>query len=1004
MQMRRVNLLLLIAWLLGLSAGWLSELGATPICAQTQGDAIDQIIAGMTVEERVGQLLLVTFVGNQVAPPSDIAELIQTYRVGGVVLLTANENIRNQGDTPRETTNLISSLQELSLTAPALTTRYPQVLSASPITGTTTSADEPAPTIEAVTHIPLFVAVDHEGDGYPYTRLINGFTGVPNNLAIGATWSDELAQEIGRIVGEELSAVGVNMLLGPSLDVLDNPQPSSGGDLGSRTFGGDPYWVGKLGEAYIRGVHLGSEGGVVTVAKHFPGFGGSDRRADEEVATVNKSLQELYRIELAPFFVTTRESKIGSPSVTDALMTSHIRYRGFQGNIRQLTRPISFDAQNLPALMRLPEFAPWREAGGLLVSDALGVPAVRKYYDPKLQMFPYRQIAQEAFLAGNDLLLLSQFALNDVWSEQFENIKATATYFQDKYVSDAAFRERVDESLRRILSLKLKLYPEFTLEMVLPNADALDNIGQQDTVPAQVARRAATLIYPGMDELADRLPSPPLTDEPIVIFTDSRLVTECPDLEVCPPTPIIAPDALESIILTLYGPDGSAQILPEMVSSYSFAELRAELGLRELMPAENESREDTRDMGEVISAANWIVFAMLEIETQRNADSDALRQFLRVRESELRGKNVIVFALSEPYYLDTTEISKLTAYYGLYSKTQPFLDLAVRILFQEIVPGGASPVSISSVNYDLIAATEPDPEQIIQVTLGPAPAPSSEETTAVGIAVGGTLRMATSPIVDRNGNPVPDGTPVEFRLMYPADSLELPRILSTTVNGVASASVVLDRTGQLNVTASSGVATRSTMLQVTIAEDEPAQIATVEPSPSPTATSTDTPLPTSTATATLEPTATATATATGTATLTPTETPRPSATPSPTPTTTPAPAAPFDSQWWNLGLSLLVLLSTSSLLGLVRGAIGRSATLGLRMALWLLVGGVAGYVAFAQGLAPVSLLDFLPEGWLAPIVSVTGGILVGILSVILEQRSLRQPRGDYRPSGPNAVM
>ena len=1003
MRMRRVNLLLLIAWLLGLSAGCLTGLGATPVRAQTQVDVIDEIIAGMTVEERVGQLFLVTFVGNQVAPPSDIAELIQTYRVGGVVLLTANENIRNQGDTPRETASLVSSLQELALTAPALDTKYPQVLGATPITGTTTSADTPEPVVQTVTHIPLFVAVDHEGDGYPYTRLINGFTQVPNNLAMGATWSDELAQDIGRIVGEELSAVGVNMLLGPSLDVLDSPQPTSGGDLGSRTFGGDPYWVGRLGEAYIRGVHLGSDGAMMTVAKHFPGFGGSDRRADEEVATVNKSLQELYRIELAPFFVTTKESKIGSPSATDALMTSHIRYRGFQGNIRQLTRPISFDAQNLPALMRLPEFAPWREAGGLLVSDALGVPAVRKYYDPKLQTFPYRQIAQEAFLAGNDLLLLSQFALNDVWSEQFENIKATATYFQDKYVNDTAFRERVDESLRRILSMKLNLYPEFTPETVLPNTEALDAIGQQDAVVAQVARRGATLIYPGTEELADRLPSPPLADEPIVIFTDSHLVTECPNPELCPASPIIAPDALEQIILELYGPDGSGQIVPEMVNSYSFTELRAYLGLAET--PEGQPAEEESEIGARVGEAKWIVFAMLEIETERYPNSDAVRQFLRLSEPELRDKNVLVFALSEPYYLDTTEISKLTAYYALYSKTQPFLDLAARILFQEIVPEGASPVSISSVNYDLIAVTEPDPDQIIQVTLGPAPAQSDgeAETTTVGISVGGTLRMATSVIVDRNGNPVPDGTPVEFRLIYPADSLELPRFQSTTVNGVASASVVLERTGQLNVTVSSGAATRSTTLQVTIEEDEPAQIATVEPSPSPTATSTDTPLPTSTATATLEPTETATATST--ATNTPTETPEPTATPSASPTVEPTPALPTDSHWWDFGLSMLALFSAGALFGLIRGAIGQSVALGMRLALWLFVGGVASYVVYAQGLVPATVLSYLPEesGW-RPSWPSAGGIVVGLISVLLERRSLRRLRGGYNPSGPNAVM
>jgi len=81
-----------------------------------------------------------------------------------------------------------------------------------------------------------------------------------------------------------------------------------------------------MGQAYIEGVHQGSGGRVATVAKHFPGHGGSDRLPDEEVATVDKSLQELKRIELAPFFaVTGDEEGTGTEEGrTDALMSSHI--------------------------------------------------------------------------------------------------------------------------------------------------------------------------------------------------------------------------------------------------------------------------------------------------------------------------------------------------------------------------------------------------------------------------------------------------------------------------------------------------------------------------------------------------------------------------------------------------------------------------------------------------------------------------------------------------------
>ncbi len=91
-------------------------------------------------------------------------------------------------------------------------------------------------------------------------------------------------------MGQELSALGVNMYFGPSLDVVDSPNPSANGDLGSSVFGGDPYWVSQMGSAYISGLHAGSQNKMLVIAKHFPGEGSSDRPNAEEVATVRKSL------------------------------------------------------------------------------------------------------------------------------------------------------------------------------------------------------------------------------------------------------------------------------------------------------------------------------------------------------------------------------------------------------------------------------------------------------------------------------------------------------------------------------------------------------------------------------------------------------------------------------------------------------------------------------------------------------------------------------------------
>ena len=931
---------------------------------------VTQLMERMSVEEKVGQLFLVAFPGTDVGPDSDIAELITEYRIGGVVLLEPYGNVSNQGDTPRQVLELSNALQALSLSVPPRVITMPitttATLTVTPLASTPTTltpAPPPSPTItagiastgtptgvvtatitptatltptatptptptpiptvvitEPVNHIPLFIAVNHEGDGYPYTLLENGFTALPNNMALGATWHPENALVTGRIVGQELAAVGVNMLLGPSLDVLDRPRPGLRGDMGTRCFGGDPYWVSVMGKAYIQGVHEGSGGRLLVVAKHFPGHGGSNRDADEEVSTVDKSLQELKRIELPPFAAATDISAGRTPATADGLMTAHIRYRGFQGgNIRQFTRPISLDTKNLQALLAEPELAPWREAGGVLVSGPLGVPAVRRFYDPQERTFNPKRIAQEAFLAGNDLLFLSHFALTDDWAEQMANIKEAILYFQEKYATDPSFQTRVDEAVARILTLKHRLYSQFSLKAVQVDPAELEaKVGQGREDVLQIAKEAVTLIYPDPEGLADRLPSPPLADESIVIFTDDR---QTPDGRY-----FIDPRALQDKLLELYGPQASGQVDPQRLSSRTFSQLKAFLERRDPVLA-GEIETQLKD-------ADWIIFAMLDYNPRRYPQSDAVQMMLERRPDLLRGKKVVALAFNAPYYLDSTEISKLTAYYGIYSKTEPFIEAAVRALFQEFTPTGAPPVSVEGINYDLLTQMSPDPTQVIQLFL---PEQQAGEGTPVPLVleVGDTLRIRTGVILDHNGHPVPDNTPVTFRLRYPAEAVELAPYQTFTVNGIAEAEIVVERMGELVITASSDPAYTSVEVKVTIqGEDQPVMVETVVPTPTPTHTPTFTPTPTPTFTPPPP---------------TPTSTPSPTPTPALPPLPPSSPSVPRRLDARSLLLSLLSIAGMSGLGYLVAYQSGRSLAQRLRLCLWCVVGGLTGYNLYGMG-------------------------------------------------------
>lgn len=821
-------------------------------------DQVEAILSKMTPEERVGQLFLVAFYGSDVSPDSPVGRLIREFRIGGVVISAQNGNFVNGPETPAQVLSLTRSLQSLAMSEP----------------------------LSGTTPIPLFIGLSHDGD---FPQLRSGFTPVPNYMAIGATWDESQAELVGSIVGAELAAVGVNMLFGPSLDVVDRPEVAIKSGIGTRAFGGDPYWVGKMGKAYIKGVHRGSEGRVMLVAKHFPGRGGSDRPPEEEVATIQKSVQELRKIELAPFLAVTQAQ---GEEMADAFMSSHIRYRGFQGNIRELTPPLSLHPQGLNVILSMPEFASWREKGGILITESLGSLAIKRYYDPSLSSFPFKRIAQDAFLAGNDILLLSDFSLSGSWEEHYENVIQTIAFFREKYADDHAFRTRVDESCRRILRAKLRLYPHFSLQEVLTSPVSLEVVGSSAEKLLPLAQRSITLIYPEQDELAGRLPSPPSTKDFILIFSDTRTIKDCPN---CPPTSVFPVDALENVILRLYGPRATGQIDPEKIHSFSFVRLKDFL----LYPS--------KELEELFSKATWIIFAMQDLNPKYYPASDAFKELLQSRPELLRDKKVIAISYGAPYYLDTTEISKLTAYYAAYSPLSYFVEYTVRALFQEFIPHTAPPVSIPGVNYDLIVQMEPDPNQVIELEVVGMPKEGTSQ--ALDLRPGSTFKIRTGVILDRNGHPVPDGTPVTFRLFYPAESLELPRREVTTVNGVAEISLTLERTGQLEITASSLSANRSTKIVVTVQENQPAILSTVVPSPTPTLT----PAPTST----------------------------PTPTPSPTPTPLPAPVPKPTPFHFSSALMAILLAGAFSQV--------REAELKERVKRFLLVviTGLAGYIAWS---------------------------------------------------------
>ena len=864
---------------------------------ETYTEQARQLLETLDSAARVGQLFVVAFEGNDSSSESAVATLISRYRVGGVFLRAANDNFAAAAEGTDAIVNLTNALQRQALFEP-----LPQ------LDGESTAT--PAPIVARSDGVPLFVAMTHDGDGPPYSELFSALGNFPSLMALGATWDPDLAFAVGDALGASLSQLGINMLLGPSLDVYPTPEPFSPGNIGVRTFGGSPYWVGELGRAYTGGIHTGSAGRVAVIGRNFPGQGGSDRPVAEEVAIMRKTVEQLRSTDLVPFVAVTDLARPATERV-DGLMTTQVHIQGLQSTSGTRPLPFALDPQAISSLMALPEFAPWRGSGGLTIADTLGNRTVRLYYDETETAFPHRQVAKDALLAGNDALIVDDFgALGNDYAQQVANIVDTILWFQERYATDIAFSQRVDDAVIRILARKLALYDgDFSAENVLVPTGA--PFPATDTLFLNLAQEAATLIVPGPEELLPRLGAAPGAGEQIVIFTDVRTARQC---STCPEQPYIDVSALQQRLLAIYGPAASNQISARQIQSFSFADLALFLDNAPIPPPPTPTVETLPDTNttatpsgtqpptpipspttspaffvqEALAAADWILFAMVDVDNQ-NPESLALKRFLGERLDLIRNRQVVAFAFEAPNYLDTTEISNLAAYFALFGKTEPFIDVAMRALFLEQPLGGASPLDVPSINYRIEDVTKPDPNQVISLFI--IQDPTEQEDGAGGgpleVLVGETLRLSTGVILDANGNPVPDGTAVTFIQQDRVQGFGNVIAETTTVAGVAILDYLLEaRTGNFRITVRTETASVSLALDLEINDETGGVVAFLSPTPTPTVR----PSPTGTATPTAAPTRT------------------------PTPTLTPTPPAPEAPPAGTVQISLRRLQRFSSLL------------------------------------------------------------------------------------------
>lgn len=134
-----------------------------------------------------------------------------------------------------------------------------------------------------------------------------GATAYPVPLSWGATFDPELIERMSRRIGDDMRSVGVHQGLAPVLDVV---RDARWGRV-EETIGEDPYLVGSVGTAYVRGLEAS---GIVATLKHFVGYSAS--RAGRNLAPVSIGARELADVLLPPFEMVVREA--GPRSVMNA--------------------------------------------------------------------------------------------------------------------------------------------------------------------------------------------------------------------------------------------------------------------------------------------------------------------------------------------------------------------------------------------------------------------------------------------------------------------------------------------------------------------------------------------------------------------------------------------------------------------------------------------------------------------------------------------------------------
>ncbi|SDL59967.1 beta-N-acetylhexosaminidase [Glycomyces sambucus] len=321
--------------------------GEDPVEEPT-GDPVGDLMASMSLEDKVGQLFMV-YVHGESADTGDAdaiaanrerlgadtgAAFVEAYRPGGIIYFDWANGLTG----PEQVAALSNGLQ-------------------------------------AASTVPLLIATDQEYGSV--VRIGEPATQFPGAMPLGATRDLDAAERAAEIAGSELRAMGLNHNFAPDADVNVDPANPV---IGVRSFGSDPALVAEFAAAQVRGYQAG---GVAVSAKHFPGHGDTGTDSHVGLPVITHTAEEWERIDAPPFTAAIAAG-------TDMVMSAHLQFPALDDSLK----PATLSHPILTGLLR-------ERLGftGVVVTDALDMQGVRtEYGDDRVPVL--------ALLAGADLLLM----------------------------------------------------------------------------------------------------------------------------------------------------------------------------------------------------------------------------------------------------------------------------------------------------------------------------------------------------------------------------------------------------------------------------------------------------------------------------------------------------------------------------------------------------------------------------------------------------------------------